>query len=110
MLTLSYPSHPPSPLLQHHNGYIYATSHANIVKSIIRVHASGYVVVGDGFEVAPGDASDIEVTNAYPWGCLKLFFSDNHMALTALYLKTGTYPGDPQPGMARFVVEQIPLL
>ena len=110
MLTLSYPSPPRPPLLQHHHGYIYATSHAHIVKSIIRVKASGYVVVGDGFEVAPGDASDIEVTNTYPWGCLKLYFSDNHMALTALYLKRGTFRGDPEPGMARFVVEQIPLL
>jgi len=83
----------------HHNGYIYATAHAHKVKSRIRVQDNdgvySGVVIGDGFEIAPGDASDIEVTNAYPWQCLELFFSDDQRANTALGLKTKQPLGHP---------------
>jgi hypothetical protein len=36
-----------------------------------------------GFEVAPGDASDVEVTNAHAWGSSALIFSDGTRAYTA---------------------------
>jgi hypothetical protein len=39
-----------------------------------------------GFKVAPGDASDIEVTNAHPWACQYLVFSDGRASGTALGL------------------------
>ena len=42
------------------------------------------VDIDAGFEVAPGDASDIEVTNAHAWGCFNLVFSDGKVACTAL--------------------------
>jgi hypothetical protein len=35
------------------------------------------VVVDAGFEVAPGDASDIEVANAHHWGSYLLVFCDS---------------------------------
>jgi hypothetical protein len=46
----------------------------------------GYVPVDidAGFEVAPGDASDIEVANAHAWGSYCLVFSDGKVASTAL--------------------------
>ena len=104
----SPPSPPPPP--QHHNGYIYVTSHARIVKSNIRDQGNpSAVVISGGFEVAPGDASDIEVTNANPWGGLELYFGDGHYASTAIKLKN-LYQNDPQRGMARFVVKPVNLL
>jgi hypothetical protein len=42
------------------------------------------VDIDAGFEVAPGDASDIEVANAHPWGSYWLVFSDGAWAATAL--------------------------
>jgi hypothetical protein len=116
---------PPPPPPQHHNGYIYATAHAYKVKSRIRVQDNdgvySGVVIGDGFEIAPGDASDIEVTNAYPWQCLELFFSDDQRANTALGLKTKQPLGHPscptvfnqmnmRPGMARSFSKRKPVL
>jgi hypothetical protein len=37
-----------------------------------------------GFKVAPGDQDDIEVTNAHPWECDYLVFSDVQAAGTTL--------------------------
>jgi hypothetical protein len=45
-----------------------------------------FVDIDAGFEVAPGDASDIEVANSHPWGSSRLSFSDGAQAATALYL------------------------
>ena len=36
-----------------------------------------------GFEVAPGDASDIEVANAHAWGSDYLIFSDGALTGSA---------------------------
>ena len=48
----------------------------------------GYVPVDidAGFEVAPGDASDIEVANAHAWGSDGLIFSDGKRAGSALFI------------------------
>jgi hypothetical protein len=66
----------PSPP-QCHNGYIYASAHVH------DVDAWGTILDGDapvdieaGFEVAPGDASDVEVANAHAWGSRDLYFSN----------------------------------
>jgi hypothetical protein len=37
-----------------------------------------------GFEVAPGDASDVEVANAHAWGSQFLVFSDGTATASAL--------------------------
>jgi len=85
------PTSPTPPHPQHHNGFIYMTAHAHVAKGRVRVQdydgPESAVVIGDGYEIAPGDASDIEVTNAYPWACLELFFSDGQRANTAMGLK-----------------------
>ncbi len=38
------------------------------------------------FEVAPGDANDIQVVNAHTWGCDGLVFSDGQVAATSLHI------------------------
>ena len=45
------------------------------------------VDIDAGFEVAPGDASDIEVANADPWDSNTLVFSDGSWAVSALGLR-----------------------
>ena len=42
------------------------------------------VDIDAGFEVAPGDASDVEVANAHAWGSACLIFSDGTYAMSAL--------------------------
>jgi hypothetical protein len=61
---------------QRHNAYIYAVAHAHDVdcRDIIR-DGSALVDIDAGFEVAPGDASDIEVANAHAWGSRGLILS-----------------------------------
>ena len=70
---------------QRHNGYIYAVAHAHDVgcRDII-YDGSTFVDIDAGFEVAPGDASDIAVANAHAWGSSFLVFSDGAHAGTAL--------------------------
>ena len=46
-----------------------------------------FVDIDAGLEVAPGDASDIEVANAHAWGSYYLVFSDGAAAGTALRIK-----------------------
>ena len=77
---------PNSPLpCQRHNDYIYATAHIHDVHGCDLIeHDRTPVVVDPGFEIAPGDASDVEVTNAHAWGSLYLVFSDGQAAATAL--------------------------
>ena len=41
------------------------------------------VSIDAGFEIAPGDASDIEVANAHAWGSDLLVFSDGTGAYSA---------------------------
>jgi hypothetical protein len=77
---------------QRYNGYIYVTAH---VRDVLRDHPERdgctYVVIQAGFEVAPGDANDIAVANAYPWGSERLVFSDGSEACSALDLKRECY-------------------
>ena len=70
---------------QRHNGYIYAVAHTHDVdcRDVI-LDGKTVVDIDAGFEVAPGDASDIEVANAHPWGSELLVFSDGTRAFTAL--------------------------
>jgi hypothetical protein len=72
----------PSP--QRYKGYIYATLRAHDVEgSEVWHEKSKPIGIEAGFEVAPGDASDIEVANAHRWGCKRLVFSDGLMARSA---------------------------
>jgi len=68
LLLCRFPLSPPPPLLpspQRHNGYIYATAHARDVDGRDRVKDGCMPVdIDAGFEVAPGDAGDIEVAIA----------------------------------------------
>ena len=61
---------PNSPLpCQRHKDFIYATAHIHDVHGWDLIeHDRTPVVVDRGFEIAPGDASDVEVTNAHAWG------------------------------------------
>jgi hypothetical protein len=70
---------------QRHNGYIYAVAHAHDVDCRDQLRDGKTLVdIDAGFEVAPGDASDIEVANAHAWGSWCLVFSDGAAAATAL--------------------------
>jgi hypothetical protein len=86
---------PPPPPIQLHKGFIYATAHVRDVdgQDFIRngIIRDGSLPVGihAGFEVAPGDASDIEVANAHAWGSLALIFSDGKQAYSALSIAEG---------------------
>ena len=53
----------------------------------------GHTPVGidAGFEVAPGDASDIEVANALAWGSMSLIFSDGTAAASAKHIAQRPY-------------------
>jgi hypothetical protein len=64
----------------YHNGHLYATAHVHDVDCHYHVE-DGETPVGidADFEVAPGDASDVQVANLYGWGCVGLVFGD-HMA------------------------------
>ncbi len=66
---------------------MYVTAHARDVdcRDYIR-DGKTFVDIDAGFEVAPGDASDMEVANAHPWGSDYLLFSDGAQAGTALWL------------------------
>jgi hypothetical protein len=75
---------PPLPL-QLHNGYVYASAHVRDVdgRDVIQ-DGDTPVDIDGGFEVAPGDASDVEVANAHAWGSSGLIFSDGAFAKSAL--------------------------
>jgi hypothetical protein len=77
----------PSPPPQHHNGYVYASVHARDINGHERMEDSDSPVdIDAGFEVAPGNASDIEIVNAHPWGSTALLFSDGTSACTAQFI------------------------
>ena len=69
---------------------MYASAHVHDVdgQTVIK---DGFMLVGidAGFEVAPGDASDVEVANAHAWGSWALIFSDGTVAASALYIYKG---------------------
>jgi hypothetical protein len=90
---------------QRHNGYIYAVAHAHDVdcRDLIQ-DGKTFVDIDAGFEVAPGDASDIEVANAHPWGSRGLVFSDGAGAGTALGI--ASYPCNR--GMSCYFLSWIP--
>jgi hypothetical protein len=66
---------------------MYASAHLHDVESrgIIRDTAFPVSIDAD-FEVAPGDAGDIAVVNAHPWGSACLVFSDGSYADSAQIL------------------------
>ena len=75
----------PLPLLQRHKGFIYASAHVHDVDGqTVILDGDTPVDIDAGFEVAPGDASDIEVANAHAWGSGNLIFSDGAFAVSAL--------------------------
>ena len=76
---------PDPPLLQRHKGFIYASAHVRDVDGQTHIR-DGKTPVGidAGFEVAPGDASDVEVANAHAWGSAALLFGDGKGANSAL--------------------------
>jgi hypothetical protein len=76
---------------QFHKGYIYATAHGRDVDWSHKLPSflpggKTLVWIKAGFEVAPGDASDIEFANAHWWGSWCLVFSDSTAAATASYI------------------------
>jgi hypothetical protein len=75
---------PPS-ILQRHKGFIYASAHVRDVDGQTVIE-DGHTPVGidAGFEVAPGDRSDVQVANAHAWGSMSLIFSDGTLAGSAL--------------------------
>ena len=76
-----------SPLLQRHNGYVYATVHVHDVDGHDYIHDGETLVdIDAGFEIAPGDANDIQVANAHPWGCDSLVFIDGAVAYSDLLI------------------------
>ena len=77
-------SHSPPPL-QCHKHYIYATAQAHDVDGWNVIEdGDTFVRIDAGFEIAPGDANDVEVANAHAWGSWCLVFSDGTLAATAL--------------------------
>ena len=77
----------PPHLLQRHKGFIYASAHVRDVDG--RTFINDGIIPVDidaGFEVAPGDASDVEVTNVHVWGSVALLFSDGAVAWTAPHI------------------------
>ena len=66
---------------------MYATAHTRDVDYWDAIRdGKTFVDIDAGLEVAPGDASDIEVANAHPWGSYYLAFSDGAAAATALLI------------------------
>ena len=64
---------------------MYASAHVHDVDGQTVIEDGDTPVdIDAGFEVAPGDASDIEVTNAHAWGSYGLIFSDGARAWSAL--------------------------
>ena len=87
---------------RHKNGYIYAVAQVHDVDCCDLIgDGKNWVYIDHGFEVAPGDADDIEVANAYPWGSRFLVFSDGAYADTAM--------SNPfRKGMSRYFLNWIP--
>ncbi len=80
--------------LQRHNGYVYAVAHLRDVNCDYYQDSKDgntLVDIDAGFDVAPGDASDVEVTNAHPWGSSHLLFSDGGGAYTSVLMKPNAY-------------------
>jgi hypothetical protein len=90
----------PLPLLQRHKGFIYASAHAHDVDGWDEIKDRETPVgIDAGFEIAPGDASDIEVANAHAWGSLLLTFRDGKTATSALRIAQVT----SRKGIASYV-------
>jgi hypothetical protein len=90
--------------LQRHNGFVYAVAHARDVDCCEQLEdGQTFVDIDAGFEVAPGDASDIEVANAHAWSSGWLVFSDGAVAGTALWI--GDFPSDE--GMSCYFLNWI---
>jgi hypothetical protein len=83
-------SHFSSP--QRHNGYIYAVAHVHDIDSRDIIQDGDTPVdIDAGFEIAPGDASDIQVANAHTWGSRLIVFYDGSIAATALNIAVNRF-------------------
>ena len=70
---------------QEHKGYVYVSAHLHDVDSLVQIGDGDQLVdLHHDFEVAPGDANDIEVVNAHTWGSYGMVFSDGQVAGTSL--------------------------
>jgi hypothetical protein len=87
-LTPASPS-PFLPPLKCYKGFIYASAHVHDVDTFPPEDGPEPVDIGAGFEIAPGDAADLEVTKMHDWQCSHLVFSDGAMASTDMYSDDG---------------------
>jgi hypothetical protein len=94
---------------QRHNAYIYAVAHAHDVdcRDVIQ-DGRTFVDIDAGFEVAPGDASDIEVANAHAWGSWLLLFSGGAGAFTAQRIACDVPEYPSSKGTSCHVLNWIP--
>jgi hypothetical protein len=77
---------------QRHNGYIYAVAHVHNVDSRDIIQDGDTPVdIEAGFEIAPGDASDIQAANAHTWGSRLIVFYDGSIAATALNIAVNRF-------------------
>jgi hypothetical protein len=53
---------------------------------LISMNGRTLVNIDAGFEVAPGDASDVEAANTHTWGSAYLVFGDGRHAATSLII------------------------
>jgi hypothetical protein len=91
-------------LLQHHKGFIYASAHVHDVDGrTVIYHGYTPIDIDAGFEVAPGDAGDVEVANAHAWGSEKLIFSDGAYTFSALWFDER--PSQRKKGTASYFSE-----
>ena len=81
------------------NGYIYITAHFHDVDGgTIIEDCDDLVSLDAGFKVAPGDDSDVAVSNAHAWGSRWLAFADSPCRSNTS-LQNGAHPGDPFKGV-----------
>jgi hypothetical protein len=81
------------------NGYIYVTAHFHDVDGGMLIEdCDDSVSLDAGFEVAPGDDSDVAVSNAHAWGSRWLAFADSPCRSNTS-LQNGMHPGDPFKGV-----------
>ena len=83
------------------NGYLYATAHFHDVDTAnIVTDGNNFVAVDAGFEIAPGDANDVAVSNAHAWGTRFLSFSDScHNSATKAVLENSITGNEPFIGV-----------
>ena len=76
-------------------GFVYAIAHVHDVEAFPPEDGPEPVDIKDRFEIAPGDAADLqlEVTKIHRWQCSHLVFSDGAFAFTDMYSDDGKEKG-----------------